>query len=164
MYTWGHQYIFFIFCFKKHCKQKTKSKVWNLQKAFSLRTISVCRFEKIDDVKYVYCIKHVYKLLREQVGFAAVLWRLPRCVSCLLLTHGPVRKIMHVSRTTNEIHGCFLNSHILYQITFNFSWKMLSLDFKLQILKIEGLILFFQSMFQFQCTFHSRSAYLVYGI
>ena len=52
---------------------KTK-KVWNLQKAFSLRTIKVCPFEIIDGVKNVYCIKHAYKFLqREQVGFAAVL-------------------------------------------------------------------------------------------
>ena len=36
--------------------------------------IKVCRFEIIDVVKYVYCIKHAYKfLLREQVGFATVL-------------------------------------------------------------------------------------------
>ena len=49
-------------------------KVWNLQKAFSLRTIKICRFEIIDGVKYVYCIKHAYIfLLREQLGFAAVL-------------------------------------------------------------------------------------------
>ena len=47
--------------------------MWNLQKAFSLRTIKVCWFEIIDGVKYVYCIKHAYKfLLREQEGFAAV--------------------------------------------------------------------------------------------
>ena len=63
-----------------------KEKVWNLQKAFSLRSIKVCRFEMIDGVKYVYCIKHAYKfLLREHEGFAAVLWRLRQCVSCLLL-------------------------------------------------------------------------------
>ena len=32
----------------------------------------------------MYCIKHAYKfLLREQVGFAAVLLRLRKCVSCL---------------------------------------------------------------------------------
>ena len=80
-------------------------------------------------------------------------------LASMCFLHGPVRKIVHVSRTTNEIHGCFLNSHKLHQITFNFCWKMLSLDFKLQILKIEGLILFFQSIFQFQCTFHSRSVY-----
>ena len=44
-------------------------KVWNLQKAFSLRTIKICRFEIIDGVKYVYCIKHAYTLLpREQLG------------------------------------------------------------------------------------------------
>ena len=36
--------------------------------------IKIYRFEIIDGVKYVYCIKHAYKfLLREQVGFAAVL-------------------------------------------------------------------------------------------
>ena len=50
---------------------------------FSLRTIKICRFEIIDGVEYVYCIKHAYKfLLREQVGFAAVLWRLRQGVSC----------------------------------------------------------------------------------
>ena len=44
-------------------------KVWNLQKAFTLRTIKICRFEIIDGVEYVYCIKNAYKfLLREQVG------------------------------------------------------------------------------------------------
>ena len=60
--------------------------MWNLQKAFSLRTIKVCRFEIIDGVKYVYCIKHAYKfLLREQVGFAAVLWRLRQCVLVMIL-------------------------------------------------------------------------------
>ena len=37
-------------------------------------TIKICRFEIIDGVKYVYCIKQAYKfVLREQVGFAAVL-------------------------------------------------------------------------------------------
>ena len=41
---------------------------------YSLRTIKICRFEIIDGVKYVYSIKHAYKfVLREQVGFAAVL-------------------------------------------------------------------------------------------
>ena len=41
---------------------------------FSKRTIKVSRFEIIDGVQYVYCIKHAYKfLLREQVGFAAIL-------------------------------------------------------------------------------------------
>ena len=77
MQSSGHQYILFYFLFqimvnKKHGKQNRK--VWNLQKAFSLRTIKVCRFEIIDGVKYVYCKKHAYKFLqREQVGFAAVL-------------------------------------------------------------------------------------------
>ena len=56
---------------KKHGKQNRK-RVWNLQKAYSLRTIKVFRFEIIDGVKNVYCIKHAYKLLREQIGFAAV--------------------------------------------------------------------------------------------
>ena len=81
MYTSGHQYILFYFLFqimvnKKHGKQNRKilEKNWNLQKAFSLLTIKICRFEIKDGGKYVYCIKHAYKfLLREQVGFAAVL-------------------------------------------------------------------------------------------
>ena len=50
---------------------------------FSLRTIKIFPFEIVDGVKCVFCIKHAYKfLLREQVGFAAVLWRLRQCVSC----------------------------------------------------------------------------------
>ena len=87
MHTSGHQYILFFGLFqnmvnKKHGKQNRK-KVRNLQKAFSLRTIKVCRFEIIDDVEYVYCIKHAYRfLLRERVGFVAVLLRLGQCVSC----------------------------------------------------------------------------------
>ena len=53
---------------KKHGKQKRKSL------ECSLRTFKICRFEIIDGVRYVYCIKHAYKfLLREQVRFAAVL-------------------------------------------------------------------------------------------
>ena len=49
---------------------KTEKKVWNLPKAFSLRTIKVCRFEIIDSVMYIYCIKHAYRFLsRAQVGF-----------------------------------------------------------------------------------------------
>ena len=80
MHTSGHQYILLSFLFqitvnKKHGKQNRK-KVWNSQQRFSLRTITVCRFEIIDGVEYayVYCIKLAYKfLLREQVGFAAVL-------------------------------------------------------------------------------------------
>ena len=47
-----------------HVKKKTK-KVWNLLIAFSLRTIKVCRFEIIDGVKYVYCIKHAYNFFSE---------------------------------------------------------------------------------------------------
>ena len=80
MHTSGHQYILFYFLFqimvkKKDGKQNPKPiKVWNLQKAFSLRTIKICQFEIIDGVKYVYCIKHAYKfLLSVQVGFVAVL-------------------------------------------------------------------------------------------
>ena len=46
----------------------------------------VCRFEIIDGVKYVYCIIHAYKfLLKERVGFAAVLWCLRQGVSCTSL-------------------------------------------------------------------------------
>ena len=29
--------------------------MWNLRKAFSLRTIKICRFDIIDGVKYVSC-------------------------------------------------------------------------------------------------------------
>ena len=69
MYASGHQYILFYFLFqsmvnKKHGKQNRKKCV------ISLRAIKICRFEIIDGVKYVYCLKF---LLREQVGFAAVL-------------------------------------------------------------------------------------------
>ena len=73
MHTSGHQYILFYFLFqimvnKNRGKQNRKSV------EFSLRTIKICRFEIIDGVKYVYYIKHAYKfVLREQVGFAAVL-------------------------------------------------------------------------------------------
>ena len=80
-HTSGHQYILFYFLFqimvnKKHGKQNWKSV------EFSLRTIKICRFKIIDGVKYFYCIKHAYKfLLRKQVDFAAVLWRLRQCVS-----------------------------------------------------------------------------------
>ena len=76
MHTSGHQYILFYFLFqimvnKKHGKQNRK-KVWNFQKAFSLRTIKVRGFEIIDGVKYVYCIKHAYTS-EGRSGFAAVL-------------------------------------------------------------------------------------------
>ena len=73
MHSSGHQYILFYFLFQIMVN-KTEKKVWNLQKEFSLRTIKICQFEIIDGVKYVYCTKNAYKLLlREQVGFAAVL-------------------------------------------------------------------------------------------
>mgnify|MGYP003683803769 CR=1 FL=1 len=71
MHTSGHQYILFFFqimVIKKRGNQNRK------RVEFSLRTIKICRFEIIDGVKYVYCIKHAYKLvLRAQLGFAAVL-------------------------------------------------------------------------------------------
>ena len=54
-----HLILFFLFQMmvnKKHGKQK-KKKVWNLQKAFSLRTIKICQFEIIDGVKYVCCLR-----------------------------------------------------------------------------------------------------------
>ena len=61
---------------------KTEKKCGIYKRHFLYAQIKVCRFEIIDGVKYVYCIKHAYKfLLREQVGFAAVLWRLRQCVS-----------------------------------------------------------------------------------
>ena len=58
--------------------------MWNLQKAFSLRTIKICRFEIIDGVKNVYCIKHAYKFdLREQVGLRPFF---DACVKVFLVT------------------------------------------------------------------------------
>ena len=84
MHTAGHRYILLYFLFqiminKKHGQQNQK-KVLNLQKEFYLRTIKVYRFEIIDCVKYVFCIKHAYKfLLREQVWFASVIW----CLNCV---------------------------------------------------------------------------------
>ena len=72
--------------------------MWNLQKAFSLCTIKVCRFEIIDGVKYVYCIKHAYKfLLREQVELATVLWRLRQCVFYILLRGVDMVQVYEVS-------------------------------------------------------------------
>ena len=48
---------------------KTEKSV-EFTKGICLRTIKVCRFEIIDGVKYVCCIKRAYKfLLREQEGF-----------------------------------------------------------------------------------------------
>ena len=83
MHTSGHQYILFYFLFQIMVNKTEK------QKAFPLRTIKICRFEIIDGVKYVkyvYCIKQAYKfLLREQLGLAAVLWRLRQCVSCMYI-------------------------------------------------------------------------------
>ena len=73
MHTSGHQYILFYFWFQimvnKKRGNKTK-KVWN----FLYAQLKFFRFEIIDGVKYVYCIKHAYKfVLREQVRFAAFL-------------------------------------------------------------------------------------------
>ena len=72
MHTSGQQYILLYFLFQIMTiinKKQNRNKC-----GFSLRTLKVCRFEMIDGVKYVYCIKHAYNfLLREQVGFAPVL-------------------------------------------------------------------------------------------
>ena len=106
MHTSGHQYILFYFLFQ-FVVNKTE-KVWNLQKALSLCTNKMCRFEIIDCIKYVYCIKHAYKfLLREQVGFAAVLWRLRQCVSCFPLKWKPF--IRH------RLHMTFIKERLLEQ-------------------------------------------------
>ena len=89
-----HIILFFV---SNHGKQNPP-KMWNLQKAFSLRTIKICRFEIIDGVRYVYCIKHAYKfLLREQLGFAAVLSRLRQCVSCTQMKRDIVARDYEVS-------------------------------------------------------------------
>ena len=93
---------------KKHGKQNRK-KVWNLQKAFSLCTIKVCRFEIIKGVKYVNCIKHAYKfLLREQVGCAAVLWHLHQCVSC----HITVTSILCIPVVIKFFNNQYFDIHI----------------------------------------------------
>ena len=80
MHTSVHQYIliynlFQILVNKKHGKQNQK-KVLNLQKAFSLHTIKGCRFKIIDGVKKNMLTNFFW-------GFAAVLWCLRQCVSCL---------------------------------------------------------------------------------
>ena len=81
--------------------------MWNLQKAFSLRTIKMCQFEIIDGVNNVYCIKHAYKfLLREQVGFAAVLWRLRQCVSCFFCNGKLKTCSIHIQPQGNILHLC----------------------------------------------------------
>ena len=80
MHTSGNQYIlFYFFLFqnmvnKKHGKQKTK-KVWNLQKAFSLRTIKICQFEIIDGVKYVCCLRLQTRLQISSEGTSKVCGR-----------------------------------------------------------------------------------------
>ena len=75
---------------------KTEKKCGIYKRHFLYAQIKVCRFEIIDGVKYVYCIKHAYKfLLREQVGFAAVLWRLRQCVSCLWYNVKTISKMLH---------------------------------------------------------------------
>ena len=78
-----HLILFFVSNHGKQDRWQTKPiKTVEL----SLRTIKICRFEIIDGVKYVYCIKHAYKfVLREQVRFAAVLWRLRQGVSCNII-------------------------------------------------------------------------------
>ena len=69
--------------------------MWNFQKAFSLRTGKVFRFEIIDGVKhvkYVYCIKHAYNFfLREQVGFAVFF---DACVNVFLVSFSDL-KVTH---------------------------------------------------------------------
>ena len=82
MHTSGDQYILFYFLFQFVVNKTEKSAEFTKGIVLlSLSTNKMCRFEIIDGVKYVYCIKHAYKfLLKEQVGFAAVLWRLRQCV------------------------------------------------------------------------------------
>ena len=71
MHTLGYQYILFYFLFQFLVNKTEKSVEFTKSIVFMHKKI--CRFEIIDGVKYVYCIKHAYKfLLREQVGFAAV--------------------------------------------------------------------------------------------
>ena len=66
----------------QHGKQNRK-KVWNL-KAFSLRTIKLCRFEIIDGVTNVYCIYPRLKISSE--GTSRVCGRsLTRASRCFLI-------------------------------------------------------------------------------
>ena len=69
---------------------------------------TICRFEIINGVKYVYFIKHAYKfLLRPQVGFVAVLWRLRQCVSCNSLIHMNMRineQELFIGNLTKQIY------------------------------------------------------------
>ena len=73
MYFGASKFLFQIMVNKKHGKQNRK-KCGIYKRHFFLCKLKVCRFEIIDGVNYVYCIKHAYKFLpREQVGFATVL-------------------------------------------------------------------------------------------
>ena len=99
----------------------------NLQKAFYLRTIKICRFEIIDGVKYVYCIKHAYKfLLREQVEFAAVIWRLRQCVSCIIMKSVLVHCVLWVNLRYGDKHVNFIIPYDKIRL-FSIGWKTLSL-------------------------------------
>ena len=76
---------------------KTEKSVTVEFKAFSLRTIKVCPFEIIDGVYYVYYIKHAYKfLLREQVWFTAVIWRLRQCVSLYFFEYEHLKRVVWI--------------------------------------------------------------------
>ena len=105
MHTTGYQYILFLFQImvnKKHDNQNRKN-CGILQKAFSLRSIKVCRFETIDGVKHVYCIKHAYKFfLREQVGF---LGRSLTLASMFFLCINDIKLKFHCFRTLLLVLG-----------------------------------------------------------
>ena len=68
--------IYILFYFLFHIMVNNKHGKQNRKKCGIYKSITVCRFEIIDGVKYVYCIKHVYRFLLRK--------RLRQCVSCLI--------------------------------------------------------------------------------
>ena len=124
--------------------------MWNLQKTFYLRTIKICRFEIIDHVKSVYCIKHAYKfLLREYLGFAAVLWRLRQCISCFYC--GKYHKYLIFLQCKNsKLVWCITCSVLMLNMN---SLTLMRQDF----LKIFSLVLFTREIIK-NCvsTFHVK--------
>ena len=73
--------------------------MWNLQKVFSLRTLKVCRFEKIDtSVKSVYCINHTYKFLLHEGTSRVCVRSLTLASLCFLFAVVP----------QSDVPNCFL--------------------------------------------------------
>ena len=97
---------------KKHGKHNRKK--CNLQETFYLR-LSLSVWKNIWCVKYVYCIKHAYKfLLREQVGSAAILWRLHQCVSWCFFCN--------FLQTPVAFHRCIMGTNVTTSVTRHWPW------------------------------------------